>query len=99
MGDKMGVRGQTLDEWIGDDSWAEEIRKEIDREILETVKMTSEGWEYVTYSDGITYEEYQEVSEWIDDNIKGPTKMANGRWWFKNPQDKVLFLLRWSEWL
>ncbi len=77
------------------DILAEEIQKQIDREIVEILKMTSDGWVSVDYPDGIGFIEHCEVKDWVEENIKGPNKLIHDRWWFADPRDKVLFLLRW----
>jgi hypothetical protein len=79
-----------------EDILAEEIQAEIDREILETVKMTCDGWVSVDYPDGIGFIEHCGIKDWVEENIKGPNKLIHTKWWFKDPKDKVLFLLRWG---
>ena len=83
---------------IIEDIMAEEIQKEIDNEIIETFRMVHENWVLVEYPDGIGFIEHCEIKDWVEENIKGPNKLIHTKWWFKDPQDKVLFLLRWSEW-
>jgi hypothetical protein len=99
VGDKMGITDKALDEWI-QDTWVEEIQKEIDREILENIVLTNDHWVSVPYDNHeLTYEKFKEITAWADEHSNGEIKMKNSRWWFKDPNDKVLFLLRWSGWL
>ena len=97
MGNKMGMNNDLENEFA--DALADELEKEINREIIQSIVLTKEGWVSVSYADALSYKRFMEIAKWLDDNIKGPTKMSGGCWWFKDPQDKVLFLLRWSEWL
>ena len=92
----MLFRSNKMD--IIEDIMAEEIQAEIDRDILREIKMVSEGWSSVDYPDGISFPTHCEIKDWVEENIKGPYKLYHTKWWFKDPQDKVLFLLRWSQW-
>ena len=80
---------------IIEDIMAEEIQKEIDNEIIETFRMVHENWVSVDYPDGISFPEHCERTDWVEDNIKGPYKLYHTKWWFKDPNDRILFLLRW----
>ena len=79
------------------DILAEEIQKQIDREIVEIARMAGKGWVYVKYSEGIGFIKHCEVKDWVEENIKGPNKLIHDRWWFADPNDRLLFMLRWSE--
>jgi len=78
------------------DKTVKEIQTEIDSEILQTVKMNSDGWVPVEYPNTIGFIEHCGIKDWVEENIKGPNKLIHTKWWFKDPNDKVLFLLRWS---
>lgn len=65
--------------------------------ITESYAMIKDGWKSAEYPDGISYEEYCEIADWVEDNIKGPNKSIFSSWYFKDPKDYMLFVLRWSD--
>lgn len=87
-------------------SLAEQIAREIDKEILDTIMMdvlTKDGWTITTinpaYGRGSIVTEidwYAETAEWIHINATGDYKLLKGQWVFENKEDAVMFTLRWS---
>jgi hypothetical protein len=87
---------------------SEEIAREIDKEILETLMMdvlTSEGWiqtkvnpafEDIGMLSGRFEDWYSRTAEWIHINATGDYKLLKGQWLFKEPKDATMFILRWS---
>ena len=73
------------------------IEDQISNEVIETTKIINESWSGVQYPDGIGFREHCEINDWVEENIKGPSKLIHTTWWFKDPKDKVLFLLRWAK--
>jgi hypothetical protein len=87
-------------------SLAEQIAKEIDKEILDTIMidvLTKEGWTATSinpaFGKGSIVPEidwYAETAEWIHINAIGDYKLLKGQWVFENKEDAVMFILRWS---
>jgi hypothetical protein len=84
----------------------EEIAREIDKEILETLMidiLTSEGWTQTKINPAFNNNTamyrstwYTDTAEWIHLNAQGDYKMLRGQWLFKEPKDATMFILRWS---
>jgi hypothetical protein len=86
---------------------SDEIAREIDKEILDTLMidvLTSEGWTVTTMNPAFeppltrvsNGEWYSETAEWIHLNARGDYKLLKGQWVFKDPKDAMWFTLRWS---
>lgn len=83
---------------------SEEIAKEIDKEILETLMidvLRSEGWveTKINPAFGTAFAKsdwYTETAEWIHVNTRGDYKLLRGQWLFKDPKDATMFILKWS---
>ena len=84
---------------------AEQIAKEIDREIVDTIMidvLKSEGWTGTTVNPAFgksivpEIDWYTETAEWIHINATGDYKLLRGQWLFKNQEDAIMFTLRWS---
>lgn len=89
-------------------SLADEIAKQIDKELLDDIMIAvlkDEGWIETKVNPAYTdigmlsgkYEEwYSKTAEWIHINAQGDYKLIKGQWLFKDPRDATMFLLRWS---
>jgi hypothetical protein len=88
-------------------SLAEQIAKEIDKEILDTIMidaLKSKGWTTTVmnpaYEPPLTRlsngEWYSETAEWIHLNATGDYKLLRGQWLFEKKEDAVMFTLKWS---
>jgi hypothetical protein len=89
-------------------SLADEIAKQIDKELLDDIMIAvlkNEGWIETKVNPAYTdmgmlsgkYEEwYSKTAEWIHINAQGDYKLIKGQWLFKDPRDATMFLLRWS---
>jgi hypothetical protein len=85
---------------------SEEIAREIDKEILDTLMinvLTSEGWIQTKINPAFDNNTamyrstwYAETAEWVHLNATGDYKMLRGQWLFKEPKDATMFILRWS---
>ncbi len=85
---------------------SDEISREIDKEILETLMidvLTEEGWIQTKINPAFSNNTamyrstwYTDTAEWIHMHAKGDYKMLKGQWLFKEPKDATLFILRWS---
>jgi len=87
---------------------ADEIAKEIDKEILDTFMtdiLVEEGWIKTKINpafppngmmSGSFNEWYSQTAEWVHLNAQGDYKLLKGQWLFKDPKDATAFLLRWS---
>lgn len=83
---------------------AEEISKEIDKELLDTIMfdlLIKEGWTEtrVIPSTGVSpklFDWYTDTAEWIHLNATGDYKLLKGQWLFEKSEDATLFILRWS---
>ena len=90
------------------DRVAEEMAREIDKELLDDIKiavLTNEGWIKTTVNPAYTdmgmlsgrYEQwYSQTAEWIHKNAQCDYKLLKGQWLFKDPKDAKMFILRWS---
>ena len=90
------------------DRVAEEMAREIDKELLDDIKiavLTNEGWIKTTVNPAFTdlgmlsgrYEQwYSQTAEWIHKNAHDDYKLLKGQWLFKDPKDATMFILRWS---
>jgi hypothetical protein len=86
--------------------FCEEIAREIDKEILDTLMidvLTSEGWIQTKINPAFDNNTamyrstwYTDTAEWIHVNATGDYKMLRGQWLFKEPKDATMFILRWS---
>jgi hypothetical protein len=89
-------------------SLADEIAKQIDKELLDDIMIAvlkNEGWIETKVNPAYTdmgmlsgkYEQwYSQTAEWIHINAQGDYKLIKGQWLFKDPRDATMFLLRWS---
>ena len=89
-------------------SLADEIAKQIDKELLDDIMIAvlkNEGWIETKVNPAYTdmgmlsgkYEEwYSKTAEWIHINAQGDYKLIKGQWLFRDPRDATMFLLRWS---
>lgn len=83
---------------------AEEISKEIDKELLDTIMfdlLIKEGWTEtrVIPATGVSpklFDWYTDTAEWIHLNATGDYKLLKGQWLFEKSEDATLFILRWS---
>lgn len=80
---------------------AEEIAREIDKEIVDTIMidvLTKEGWIVTDCSkdSGTEFNWYADTAEWIHINATGDYKLLRGKWVFERREDAVLFTLKWS---
>ena len=85
---------------------SEEIAREIDKEILDTLildVLTSEGWvqtkinpAFGLYSVHNNSSWYAETAEWVHINATGDYKLLKGQWLFEEPKDATMFILKWS---
>ena len=88
-------------------SLADEIAKQIDKELLDDIMIAvlkNEGWIETKVNPAYTdmgmlsgkYEEwYSKTAEWIHLNAQGDYKLIKGQWLFKDPRDATMFILRW----
>lgn len=84
----------------------QEIAREIDKEILETLMidvLTSEGWVQTKINPAFDNNTamyrstwYTDTAEWVHLNATGDYKMLRGQWLFKESKDATMFILRWS---
>lgn len=89
-------------------SLADEIAKEIDKNLLDDIMIAvlkDEGWIETKVNPAFTdmgmlsgrYEQwYSQTAEWIHLNAQGDYKLLKGQWLFKDPRDATMFILRWS---
>lgn len=86
-------------------SLSEEIAKKIDKDLLDdliTDVLVNDGWIATkinpAFGDSIlpNFDWYAETAEWVHINARGDYKLLKGQWLFENPEDAVLFTLRWS---
>jgi hypothetical protein len=90
------------------DRMAEDMAREIDKELLDdlmTTVLVDDGWTRTKVDPAFTdvgmlsgrYEEwYTKTAEWIHKNAQGDYKLLKGQWLFKDPKDATMFILRWS---
>jgi len=77
---------------------AEEIRREIDSEVLYKVYTTS-GWFGVEIDKNFpfSYNKRIQMDKWLAENITGKFHIASdSKFAFENQQDAFLFKLRWA---
>ena len=89
-------------------SLADEIAKEIDKNLLDDIMIAvlkDEGWIETKVNPAYTdigmlsgrYEQwYSQTAEWIHKNAQGDYKLLRGQWWLKDPRDATMFILRWA---
>ena len=89
-------------------SLADEIAKEIDKNLLDDIMIAvlkDEGWIETKVNPAYTdmgmlsgrYEQwYSQTAEWIHKNAQGDYKLLKGQWLFKDPRDATMFILRWT---
>lgn len=86
-------------------SLADEIAREIDKEILDTLMidiLVDEGWTATKLNPAFGksivphVDWYIETAEWVHLNAQGDYKLLRGQWLFKDPKDATMFILRWS---
>jgi hypothetical protein len=89
-------------------SLADEIAKEIDKNLLDDIMIAilkDEGWIETKVNPAYTdigmlsgrYEQwYSQTAEWIHINAQGDYKLLRGQWLFKDPRDATMFILRWA---
>ena len=84
---------------------SDEIAREIDKEILDTLMidvLTDEGWTQTKLDPAFKNTAmhrstwYTDTAEWVHKNATGDYKMLRGQWLFKEPKDATMFILRWS---
>lgn len=83
---------------------SQEISQSIDREILDSLMidtLLSKGWTetLIIPATGVSpalFDWYTDTAEWIHLNATGDYKLLKGRWFFENPKDATMFVLRWS---
>lgn len=85
---------------------AKDIAKQIDSELLDTIMidvLKDEGWSATSinpaFGTGSIVDEidwYAETAEWIHINATDDYKLLKGQWLFKNKEDAVMFVLKWS---
>ena len=76
--------------------FGEELRAEIDKEILAEVRgkqLEMEGWTKIP----ITVWRKDNMELWFEQNIMDECFISHRYVWFKNAQDATVFALRWSE--
>ena len=90
------------------DRMAEDMAREIDKELLDdlmTTILVDDGWTRTKVDPAFTdvgllsgrYEEwYTKTAEWIHKNARGDYKLLKGQWLFKDPKDATMFILRWA---
>ena len=87
-------------------SLAEEMAREIDKELLEDLMiriLVDDGWTATNINPAfaklgpITFDDwYTKTAEWVHLNAQGDYKLMRGQWLFEDPQDATMFILRWS---
>lgn len=78
-----------------DETLADILRQEIDREILTEIRIAQlieQGWFMVTVF-GL---DMDGVGTWMEDNIRGNWRGFTTSWMFESENDAVLFKLRWG---
>ena len=70
---------------------ADNIRKRHDQELLYNLCITS-GW----YGATLSYQQLDEVKEWIETNKLGEVRWFDNRIAFEQSKDYEWFILRWS---
>jgi hypothetical protein len=88
------------------DMMAADFAKHIDKDIVDTIMidvLKEEGWAVTSinpaYGNGSIVNEidwYAQTAEWIHINATDDYKLLKGQWLFKNKEDAVMFILRWS---
>lgn len=88
--------------WFGDNmtsdleqTMADILRDQIDREIKESLIIAyfvDQGWSMVTIGDS----DLTDLGWWMEEHIKGGWRGTTTRWVFEDPQDAVLFKMRWA---
>lgn len=71
------------------------IQQEIDREIIQEAAIAyfvGEGWTRVVISN--TDLEY--IGSWMQENIRGNWRGFTTQWVFEDPEEAILFRMRWS---
>lgn len=78
------------------DDLADSMRKDIDDAFRFEVARTI-GWQYVAISRLQDNNHAVDITHWLVENVKDNTYYRNGREFvFEDPQDAVLFTLRWA---
>jgi len=89
-------------------SLAEKMAKDIDKELLDDMMISvlkDEGWTETKINPAFppigmmsgSYEQwYSQTAEWIHLNATDDYKLLKGQWLFKNKDDAIMFILRWS---
>lgn len=89
------------------ESLGQQIAREIDKEILDTIMMdalTAKGWTTTSINPAFSAnnilfpknEWYSLTAEWIHLNATGDYKLLKGQWVFEKKEDAVMFTLTWS---
>jgi hypothetical protein len=77
------------------DILAEEIKNEIDREVLSKV-LVSQGWHLVEYKKEPNIVELVDIYTWLDSNLTGNHVNLHHSVAFELAEDAVMFKLRWA---
>ncbi len=85
---------------------AKEISLAMDQAILDNImieSVTKDGWTGTdinpAFGNGPSPELsdwYAKTAEWIHLNAVGDYQLIKGQWYFNNPKDATMFILRWS---
>ena len=90
------------------DTAAKQLARDIDKEILDTLMidvLTSEGWVGTKVNPAVSQfgmtsvpldDWYSKTAEWIHLNATDDYKLLRGQWFFKNPKDATMFILKCS---
>ena len=71
------------------------IQEEIDREVkqeLAVMYFTDQGWTKVT----IDNPELDDIGPWMQENIYSSWRGFTTQWVFEDPEEAILFRMRWS---
>lgn len=88
-------------------SIGDQLAREIDKEIIDTIMMdtlVAKGWTATSINPAFSTnnilfpkdEWYALTAEWIHLNATGDYKLLIGQWVFENRGDAVMFTLKWS---
>jgi hypothetical protein len=89
------------------DRASKEMAREIDSEIINNIMiemLIKDGWTPTKVNPAFTdmgmlsgrFEDwYSQTAEWVHKNAQGDYKLIKGQWFFKDPRDATMFILRW----
>jgi hypothetical protein len=98
----MGLEEKILD------NLAQEMAREIDKELLEDLMtriLVDDGWTATNINpafadrpmtSGSFNDWYSQTAQWVHLNARGDYKLMKGQWLFEDPLDATMFILRWS---